>query len=65
VRVNAVIKGMELPAKVDAGFQKNAKKKSPSWVIAVSTKILGVQRLAPLFPGLELCICAASVLPEI
>ena len=30
-----------------------------------STKILGVQRLAPLFAGPELYICAASVLPEI
>jgi len=34
-------------------------------VTLASTKILGVQRLAPLFAGPELYICAASVLPEI
>jgi len=67
VRVHAVTKGLEPLAKIGESFPKIATKKShpPEKVTLASTKILGLHRLAPLFQGPELCIYAASVLPEI
>jgi len=66
VRANAVIKGLELPAKVGASFRKIAKKKSPS--AKGDFGICQNSRRAPFgatFAGPEHCICAASILPQI
>jgi hypothetical protein len=61
------MKGLEPLAKIGESFPQIATKKShpPEKVTLASTKILNLHRLAPHFPGPELCICAASVPSEI
>jgi len=59
--------GLGVPCKSWREFFKYCKNKSypPEKVEVASTKILGVHRLSPIFPGPELCIRAVFFLHEI